>query len=667
MNPTSAESSTRLFSLNISDKAIIRTVRIIVSAGIIVAVVLLLPVLQGGFFSDDYRYIVDNEVLLKTPWQQYYRFFFPVMPHGEYLPLRDLSYALDLALYGLSPRIFHFQNILLYVFSCCITWLFARRLARAGGRSPVAATMIGGLTAIFFMFHPAHIEAVAWISGRKDLLAGILVTLALWTAVKASAHERIFNRSLAACWLLAGLAMLAKTSALPAAASIFLIVTAGSPGIMPAGQRLMRALFASVPVLLLAVLYTVLATSYYSEWNVGLGVDPPLYSRIARAFVILGKHTFLAWFPIQLSLTHPVDHWSREWPALILGVSTVIASAIGVYKVVKDRSLIGLALAIFPIHLLTVLHIINYRTWSFVGERFLYIPTLFLAFGLAVVLERLIRKNRFLPLAASILIVVILAVYLPLFGLRAREWSDEYALLKANAAHSPGYHIAQYYVIAQQIDARHFEAAERTAGKVDDQEARKALLAYVESARLVNEVTGPGNLIPAAESLMDAHKRYRQLEEEVAPWNTPLYILAFNLQKDTIPLYERLLAIAPNNISLLYNQGLLLLKFRRYREAAIRLSFAVDDTRLPADVRAEALNNLGLALDCSGNTSQAMVILRQAMRISPLQWRAAANLARLDQVNRPYYLAELRRRASAAGYPPERIEGFIGETQVTCR
>jgi len=126
----------------------------------------LFPVLKNGFVDwDDMQYVVLNRAL-RGPWSGVFTFF-----PGYYHPVTILTYKLEFALFGLNPLPYHFVSLALHVVNCVsVFYLFKMLGARPG------AAFIG---ALLFGIHPAHVEPVAWISGRKELLWGMFSFWAL--------------------------------------------------------------------------------------------------------------------------------------------------------------------------------------------------------------------------------------------------------------------------------------------------------------------------------------------------------------------------------------------------------------------------------------------------------------------------------------------------------
>lgn len=90
----------------------------------------------------------------------------------SFLPVRDLSYALDYALAGLNPTFSHLVNLVLHLLNTCLLWWL---LGLVGIKKDILRV---GLC-LLFALHPTGVETVAWVTGRKDLLAGSFVLLVL--------------------------------------------------------------------------------------------------------------------------------------------------------------------------------------------------------------------------------------------------------------------------------------------------------------------------------------------------------------------------------------------------------------------------------------------------------------------------------------------------------
>jgi len=146
-------------------------------AWIVVALVAFLPFAQtlpNAPVLDDGWAVVENPLvqgglrnaarILTSP----YNFGGPSTTGGLFRPVTTLSFAANYAVHGRTPLGYHLVNLLLHVAASLLVLSLARRLAEATmpDRAPWVALVAGLLSAV----HPAHVESVAFVSGRTDLL-----------------------------------------------------------------------------------------------------------------------------------------------------------------------------------------------------------------------------------------------------------------------------------------------------------------------------------------------------------------------------------------------------------------------------------------------------------------------------------------------------------------
>lgn len=117
---------------------------LLAAVGAIVAVAAYLQALHFPFVSDDFMYIVDNRRLVGLRWDELWKLLFvPYNDAQEFLPLRELSYWLDISLFGQNPTGFRLHNIVLYLFCLLLVyavtaslWRYCPRMLRMAHRGP---------------------------------------------------------------------------------------------------------------------------------------------------------------------------------------------------------------------------------------------------------------------------------------------------------------------------------------------------------------------------------------------------------------------------------------------------------------------------------------------------------------------------------------------------
>jgi len=151
---------------NPDDDGRTRRLRLAVAAVaiVILTIVAYLPALNAGYIWDDDDYITNNALL--TDLDGLFRIWQPLQT-PQYYPVVFSTFWIEHQLWGLAPFGYHLVNVLLHLVSAALLWRILVRLRIPGG---IAAA---GLIAAVFALHPVHVESVAWITERKNVLSGV--------------------------------------------------------------------------------------------------------------------------------------------------------------------------------------------------------------------------------------------------------------------------------------------------------------------------------------------------------------------------------------------------------------------------------------------------------------------------------------------------------------
>jgi hypothetical protein len=549
------------------------------------------PAIDGGFISDDLRYIADNEALKAIPLAQFWLVFMTATVPDEYLPLRDLSYLIDFNLSGLETRGYHLHNLLLYALDILVLGRAARAVLDLMDWGEENREAVAFLAALLFAVHPAHVEAVAWIAGRKDLLANLFMGLSLWAFARAFAGNEVQRRLYALALLAYGAALLSKSAALPWPLVLGLLLAARLRPALGWRQACLRAMLWTAPFLLLALamagLFLVLVTS---RQMVPGGVWPGALPFSERLLLILGHHGLIALWPSGLHVTRDIYAPSLLPVALALGAASLGVAAWGAWAALMRGSLAGLGLAIFTLAQIPYLHIVPFYTWSLASDRFLFMAS----FGLALALAAFMPRLR--PAFALGLALVLAAGGLVSIWQRSGDWQSLDALTRANARVAPSHHFAQFlraYTIIQ--GDGDWAEARQAAASVAHLEARKTLQAYVEAAGEVRAILADrGNPRQAFLATANFDASVRGLYSLVPPADMALAGLVLRLREMCLIFYEILAhqpaVTGPAN----YNLALLLDGLGRQNEARLRFRRALSSGKLEPEAAETARNYPGV-------------------------------------------------------------------------
>lgn len=271
--------------------------------------VVYLPSLPGGYLNWDDPWLIENNPLLNHPtfsslvaiWSD-----FSVRTRlalgAEYLPVRDTSLWLESALFGLHPQALRITNLGLYVAAISLVRLTLLRIIPHRGAAELASW--------WFALHPVHVESVAWLAGRKDVLSLLFVGAALWVHARGTPRPR------------------AVVPALLLVSHLSKSLTVVAAGLLLAQDLLLRRrpdarLYAAC----LAVAGAVLAIDVEVGRSVSMVGEPAGGSRLA-ALITMGpvwtRYLGLLVWPPGLSLVQDVAIRTSWDPPSVLGYAIVL-------------------------------------------------------------------------------------------------------------------------------------------------------------------------------------------------------------------------------------------------------------------------------------------------------------------------------------------------------
>lgn len=464
---------------------------------LLVAVVFLLygRTLTFDFVNyDDYDLIVRNTDFLKDPGNIVTSFsthaFSSHRDEGVYYrPVLLLSYFADYALWGVDPLGFHLTNVLLHAGATLLFFLLVVEILRQAGPKdqngrgqPVTEARGGNdrltafLAALLFGVHPVQTESVAWISGRNDVLLGLLLLGSFWCYVSQyrESPRRLLMFPLSA--VLFAAAIFTKESAiflLPVFPLYELGVRRESLVTLFSGAKHLRvSVFLAVVVAYLGLRYNIFGAFIGAEKLYG---RIPFYNRILMAPGLgLTNLLFLAW-PANLSIVHPLENvgWF-DWPAILVAIGTAAGLFTVVVRYFRRDPILSLSVAWLLTSLVPLLNVFPLAVP--ILEHRLYTATAGFSLAVTLVATRLggglagRRAGRLAGGAAGqpggerrrggVVVPVLAGLTLTLALLtwmRLPVWKDSEALWLDALAKEPGsprpyFNLAGYYFEQQKYD-----------------------------------------------------------------------------------------------------------------------------------------------------------------------------------------------------------------------
>ena len=167
------------------------------------------------FTNWDDGMIYQNPRIRNLNWEGMKKIF-KLQKEETYQPVRMLSYAIDYKFWKLNPMGYRITNILFYILSSVIVFLSLRHISTQlrEGRGPGSHFRVGLFGALLFAVHPVHVEAVTWLSARKEVLQGYFFFLAFYLSLMGREKE---GRQRAPLFILVLLSILLATLSKPSA------------------------------------------------------------------------------------------------------------------------------------------------------------------------------------------------------------------------------------------------------------------------------------------------------------------------------------------------------------------------------------------------------------------------------------------------------------------
>jgi tetratricopeptide (TPR) repeat protein len=389
-----------------------------------------IPALRAGYVWDDVA-VAENRLLESAEglWRVWTR---PAENYYErhYWPLTYTTFWIERRVWGEAPFGYHFDNVLLHALNAILLWALLRRLAVPGALAAAA----------LFALHPVHVEAVAWIIERKDLLAALFFLLGFLAFVRWEARRArlLYVLSL----LLFVCAMWSKASAVSFPVALGLWMWWKRP------RPVARDYLALAPFFLLAAVLGALDLWLYRSYEApapGLSIVEKCLLAGRALWLYAGKIVM----PSDLALVYPKweIHVARpgQWLPLLLAIGTLWALWVARHRLGRGP----LALVLFFVaSLAPALGFVEfaYMTLSFTADRFQYLPSAGLIVLFAAAWGR--AADRWSgPGPARTLLVGALAALLTVFGVltwrQARLYRDNETLFRHALALNPDASVAR--------------------------------------------------------------------------------------------------------------------------------------------------------------------------------------------------------------------------------
>ncbi len=403
-----------------------------------------LPALRNGFVNwDDDEYIYRN-VFLHPVDLAFFKWAFLESYAANWHPLTWTSHAIDYSLWNLDPVGHHLSSIVLHAMSTVLVFFLSLRLLGTSANKAVedgkrflnewGILTASAVTALLFGIHPLHVESVAWISERKDVLCAFFFLLALLSYTK---HLELLDRKQQSTYparhsiltvIFFVLALLSKPMAVTL--PLVLLILDWYPYERIRSFRTFGAAFVEkLPLFALSLASSVITVLSQSRAIISTE-STPLTARLAVVSKAVCSYLGKMVLPVNLLpfYPYPKDAFPTS-PKYLFFILLTIAVTTACLAISKKRKIWLAVWGFYIVTLLPVLGIVQVGYQS-MADRYTYLPSLgpFLLAGLAVAWLQG-RSGTAMPRAASAAIVLLAAGLLAYATVQQIAlWKDSFTL-----------------------------------------------------------------------------------------------------------------------------------------------------------------------------------------------------------------------------------------------
>jgi len=590
---------------------------------VVLTAVVLSPSLHDVFTNwDDPDYVTDNPLIRSLSLQSCLRMFSPASTvSGNYQPVTILSLAVNYAFGKLDPSGYFSVNLLLHLINVLLVFAFIRKLSRSD--------LVASLTALLFGIHPLHVEAVAWITGRKDLLCALFYLSALIMFLRYREAKRR-SRLLPWCLtlLLFVLSMLSKSAGVTLPGILLLI------DYFQSRRMDWRSIGEKLPFLALSALFGWLAIAGQQQGgSLDRGYAVPLANRI-----MLGTWSYMFYLvkfflPLRLSAFYPYPPGlggSLPLPYLMApALAALSAGAIVLFR--RSRTVI-FGFFFFLITVFFILHVIPVGA-TVTADRFTYIPYIGLSFVIAWYFAFLLKRASKNVIGSGLLLsvgIVVIALASCAAHERCKVWNNSITLWSDVLDKYPRNPYSAF------IGNEYCGSALMQAGRTGE------ALTHLRMAAAINPVDPKarynlGNALMQVQKTTEAVVEYRMATEldsgyALAHHNLAVALRQLGRSDEAVAEFRKALGIDPLDPLAHSNLADALMQLGRTEEAIAEYRKALDLD--PGNFNLYC--NLGMAFMQEHNAAETADCFQQALNVAPADLGVLSNLcATFMKIGRP--------------------------------
>jgi protein O-mannosyl-transferase len=604
---------------------LVRYVDVCVCLFLIIATLVVYWQVQGYEFVnfDDTKYVTQNRHVSEGVSLDSIIWAFTTIHAGNWHPLTWLSHMTDCQLFGVNPRGHHLTSLLFHIINSLLLFVVFRKMTGKLWASAFVAAM--------FALHPLHVESVAWVSERKDVLSTFFALLAILSYMRYVRQPSVYRYLAVTLCLALGLMSKPMLVTLP---FILLLLDywplnrfQTQPPTNTNSKRQNATVFdlirEKIPLFVLVVISC--CVTFYAQKHGGAvkSLDFILLdARIANTLIAYAAYITKMIYPVNLAFLYPypemLSGWKVAGSGLLLGGISYLA-----VKTRKQRPYFITGWLWYLGTLVPVIGLVQVGMQS-MADRYTYIPLIGLFIIAAWGVPELTLKWRNAKVWMVTSVIIILSVLMAVTFKQAGYWKDSIRLFEHAVQTTSNNYIAHYNLANVLVKK----------GRVDE-----AITHYLQALEIQPEFADAHNNLANALNMQgktdDAIYHFSEAlrinpDYEGAHYNLGVALDRQGRPDDAIFHYLQAIKTNPDYVNAHYRLGVAFNRQGRIDEAITQFLAAI---KIKPDYP-EAYNNLGAALFRKGDLAGAIDCFQTALGMKPDYAMAKNNLKKVRMIQR---------------------------------
>ena len=399
---------------------------LLIAAALIVATFVVYGPVRNFEFTnyDDQEFVSKNEHVRAGLTAQSIGWAFTTTESLNWYPLTRISQLLDVELFGLDAGRHHLTNVVLHALSGLLLFILLQRMTGSVWRSAVVSFL--------FLLHPLHVESVAWIAERKDVLSALFWFVTIW------AYLAYVERPTAKRYAMVVAAFVCGLMSKPMIVTLPLLLLLLDVWPLKRGKPL-KYLREKIPLFGLSIAVSIV--TFFAQRSGGaMDIPVPLLTRVGNAAISYVAYLVQFFWPSNMAIFYPypanLPVWQVAGAILVMAAVSIIA-----WRLCKPHPYIGIGWLWYLVTLLPVIGLVQVGEQSR-ADRYTYIPLI----GVSIALiwwgaDTLRSFPRARPIVITVAAAAALACIIVTSGQLA-YWKDSETLFRHALAVTERNHLA---------------------------------------------------------------------------------------------------------------------------------------------------------------------------------------------------------------------------------